>query len=236
MAPERSGSFHQSYDALHVALWEGLVPPEDFTEQLEEHWKRGTLSPCIEMIRRVLIEGRALTHQAIADKAGCSRAAVTRLVNDHDGGIDLIRRILDTFDLPFPSDPKCRIAGHCNAISYVRREVLKDGTGQRLLRPDEYVLLYYLLDSSAWVDALKALARARKANDRELLSEGQQLLRRAAAAIVQHARDDVWQHGLGGSLLKTEPGVTDLQGLVATWAEAYVLYLPEVNLDWVLPR
>jgi hypothetical protein len=233
MAPERPDSFHEYYDQLHRFIWQGLRPPPDFNEQLTTYWARGTRQPWIESIRQTLLNGRELTHQAIADRAGRSRVAVTLLLNEDRGDMALIRRIFGAFHLPDPPEARQRIAGHCNAMTYLRREVLQDGAVPRPLRREEFVALFYLLKSSKWVGESLAVARAR--NDPTLLDEARLRLEEAAADVLAKvsAYLGVPRHRLQGLGLPCR--TRDLQGLVAQWGKAYILYRPEVDPDWPLP-
>jgi transcriptional regulator with XRE-family HTH domain len=228
MPPEKFDDFDGCYDCFHQRIWRGLRPPLDFDERLEDHWCRGTHVPCIDLIDGTLVRQRGLTQQQIADAVGYNRTAIAKLLNHHEGGFELIRRIFTEFGMALPSDHDRRIAGHCGALFYIRKDILRDSGCTRSLDPEQYVALACLFKSAEWRRASRALARAKASGHESLLQRAARRLQRAAEAILLSARAD-----LGPVPADRLPrSVTELQNLMELWGDPYLLYLPEIDANW----
>lgn len=232
MAPDRPGKndIDRCFDPFYWAHWhgwahgQGLAAPLDYDEQLEEHWRRGTLLPCIERIDG-LMHDRGLTQKAIALAVNYDRSAITKLLNDHEGGVGLIRQIFERFAIRPPPERDRRLAGHCQAMRYVQAQVLGQDPCGQVLRPEEFAALYYLFQGPAWAAVQKAVAQARKAAP-SLLADALRMRRQRAG--------DIWRAVRG--YLGRRPGgpETDeaLGDLMTTWGDAYLLYVPDIDPEW----
>jgi hypothetical protein len=228
MAPDTPLTFHEDYDVLYLELWEDLKKPEKLSDDLQAAWEVGTLHPFAEIIRTKLIDEQGHSRESIAMRAGCSTSAVTQLVNKQKFGPEVINRIFKGFQLPRPQPERRRIAGHCNAMGSIRREVLGKNAGVHPLSPAEFVLLYFLFNSGEWVNATRALARAKEARDPSRMSDAWDQLSRAATAIRDCATRYLRSINQGEAPTSVT-GAKALQDLILGWGEAYLLYLPEVD-------